>query len=177
MILIAAVTLLAGAGGVAWALGVTKAKPYSGASSYTLALERSADPTVAVSRDVQLLKMGDAILSASCTVGTSPDTNGVGVFFWYGITNTGTNPILVAYSGERDDYTGDQYMWLAPGQSDPVFGAGQLAAGDIGDHGGATPFSILDEDGTSVTGIAGVAGRADDSADIGHCVFSAQARG
>jgi hypothetical protein len=175
---LAAASVLISGVGAAWALGTTRTRPFNAAATYQVALTPTGfGEAGAVTQDVRVMKIGDALLSAQCSVSESADVGiGIGVGVFFTVTNTGDNPLVVAISGEKGDNPGNQFVWLAPDQQDAVFAAGQFA-NETGDYASVFPVSISDVGGTSVTGLASVSGFIDRTDHIGYCTFSVQARG
>lgn len=183
------ILVIAALGGVAWGVGnITKAKRVDSVATYYV----NAAPG-AGEQQVQLLNLGGVLVSAYCQADyMDPATDpgypyGVGMGGGIFVTNNTAQRILVTAQPWGDDTINwNDYMWLAPSQSDPVFGVGQTVneqnATDLG-RGGVSTFAILSHGRLSATGTLAwsaavnpgdpnVAGD-----EMGQCVFSIQAKG
>jgi hypothetical protein len=74
---------------------------------------------------------------------------------------------------------GGAFIWLPAGTGDPVFVAGEVYSGDYNPNGGGGvhTFAILDDLGTSGTGIAAWSATYNATDQSGHCVFTLQFSG
>lgn len=170
-------------GGIAWGVGsnITTAKKFDAVSTYYV----NAAPG-AGEQHVQLLNLGGVTVWAYCQADYfDPTTDpgypyGVGMSTGIFVTNNTDHRILVTAE------PGGDYMWLASGLTDPVFGVGQWVneenTTDLG-RGAVQTFAILDHGGTSATGTLARSAAVDPGDpnvpgdEMGECVFSIQARG
>lgn len=151
--------VIAALGAVAWGLGnITKAKRVDSVATYYV----NAAAPGAGEQHVQLLNVGGAVVTAYCQANyMDPATNpgypyGVGMGAGIFVTNDTSHRILVTTQPWGDDTINwNDYIWLAPGQSDPVFGVRQTVnednATDLG-WGAVATFAILSHSGLSATG-------------------------
>lgn len=176
-------------GGIAWGVSnITKARRVDAVATYYVKA-----PPGAGEQWVQLLNLGGVIVSAYCGAeyfdpATDPGyPYGVGMGGGIFVTNNTTQRIVVTSEPRYDDdLSWNDYMWLEPGQEDPVFGVGQWVneqnATDLG-RAEVWTFAILSHGGASVTGTLARSAAVDPGDpttpgdEMGECVFSIQARG
>lgn len=156
--------------GVAWAAGgVSRAKPFQVSATYTVTAQAGAP-----AREIELLRIGDAVLFARCEAALDPNPEfGLGVGVVLGVRNVGSDPLLVTLDNQG---TAFQNVWLQPGTQDAHFWAGQ-AANESGNYGDVQRFAIFDFTGRSATGLVGMAASRDVTPGAGSCIFTAQAKG
>jgi hypothetical protein len=174
-------------GGIAWgAANITKARRVDSVATYYV----NAAPGSG-EQWVQLLNLGGVVVSGYCQADYMDPVDfpgypyGVGMGGGVFVKNNTSNRVLVTW-GDDMNVVGGTYMWLEPGQSDPVFGVGQWVneenAADLG-RGLVSTFAILNHGAISATGILARSAAVDPGDpnvagdEMGKCVFSIQARG
>lgn len=176
-------------GGIAWgAANITKAKRVDTAATYYV----NAAPG-AGEQWVELLNLGGVVVSGYCQADYLDPVEYPGYPYGIGMgggifveNNTSNRVVVTAEPWGEDTNYGNDYMWLAPGDKDPVFGVGQWVneenAADLG-RGSVSTFAILNHGGISATGTLARSAAVDPGDpnvagdEMGRCVFSIQARG
>ena len=178
-------------GGIAWGVGsITKPTPKQRVDAVTT-YYIDAQPG-AGEQWVELLNVGGVVVDGYCQADYLDPVEYPGYPYGMGmgggvfVTNNTDHRVLVTWGEDMNVPGAADYMWLAPGEKDPVFGVGQWVnednATDLG-RGSVTTFAILNHDGASVTGTLARSaavnpGKANVTGDEwGECVFSIQAKG
>ncbi|HEX2089306.1 MAG TPA: hypothetical protein VHI54_05145 [Actinomycetota bacterium] len=174
---VSVVVLMSALGGAAWALSVTKGKKIDVSATYTISVAGGEG------RAQHLFSVGQVAVGTECFAALDEDES-----FAVGgkagtVTNNGPDPVLLVV-GHTSDFAADgtQVSVIEPGDSEAFGQVGLAATSRPGeeDSGGLMPFTILDRDGASASGILSFWYHVSDSpaADpVRTCVVSAHMGG
>lgn len=166
----AVVLLLGAVAGVAWALGVAKGKTYQAASTYYVSDFAQEGGDADEGTTVTWPSVGRVGLGSLCAAARHPDGIHVGGKFFF-VRNNAPEPIAVAVGR-------DQFQWLASGEDEAFYVVGEVVNPETPDpKASVETFAILDEGGTSATGVFAWSARANEADNTGRCVFTLQMRG
>jgi hypothetical protein len=157
--------------GVAWARStVDKERGTQAAATYSVTVAPGENAAV------QWPGLGDVALGSECFAQEDVEagTWGVGMKALT-VTNNGANPVAVATGPWQDP---PNHVWLESGEEEAFFAVGEVHNDQTPEPGaGVGTVGIIDQGGTSATGLIAFTARFDTSAHTGTCTFSFQWRG